>query len=45
MTRLLDRTHTEWESAAAALRPEGRLFVDSCVGKGSCFGFELDWYE
>ncbi|MDF2969419.1 MAG: Aldehyde Dehydrogenase [Nocardioidaceae bacterium] len=28
MTRLLDRTHTEWESAAAALRPEGRLFVD-----------------
>jgi gamma-glutamyl-gamma-aminobutyraldehyde dehydrogenase/4-guanidinobutyraldehyde dehydrogenase/NAD-dependent aldehyde dehydrogenase len=28
VTRLLDRTHTEWESAAAALRPEGRLFVD-----------------
>ena len=28
MTRLLDRTHTEWETAAAALRPEGRLFVD-----------------
>lgn len=28
MTRLLDRTHAEWEAAAAALRPEGRLFVD-----------------
>jgi len=28
VTRLLDRTHAEWEAAAAALRPEGRMFVD-----------------
>jgi gamma-glutamyl-gamma-aminobutyraldehyde dehydrogenase/4-guanidinobutyraldehyde dehydrogenase/NAD-dependent aldehyde dehydrogenase len=28
VTRLLDRTHAEWEAAAAALRPEGRMFID-----------------
>ncbi len=28
MTTLLDRTRADWEAAAAALSPEGRMFVD-----------------